>query len=327
MTFLTIASLLCSSVSYGYEAGTESSQDPSSVRTTEITYTDAIILGIVEGLTEYLPVSSTGHLILANSLLGLDSDQPIMEVNTPTGRETKTLRDAANAYTIIIQGGAILAVLIIYWKRIQDIIAGVFGRSRTGILLLRNLLVAFAPAVILGLLLEEWIDEHLFGPLPVVNALVVGAFLMFAVEGWRKRRLAKKHIDTNGPELHELSVSRSLLIGLLQCVAMWPGMSRSMMTIVGGYFAGLSPAKAAEFSFLLGLITLSAASGYKTLKEGSWMIEAMSPGPVLVGIVVATVFAALSVKWLVSYLEKHGLGIFAWYRILLAVAVYTLLIF
>ena len=299
--------------------------EQSTTRPATITYTDAIILGIVEGLTEYLPVSSTGHLILANNLLGLDSDQPVLEAKSDED-DTKTLGDAANAYIIIIQGGAILAVLIIYWRRVADILAGIFGRSTTGLLLFRNLMVAFAPAVVLGLLFEDWIDRHLFGILPVVNALIVGAFLMLAVEHWRRRRLARNEIDEKGPDLHELSVSRSLLIGLLQCVAMWPGMSRSMMTIVGGYFAGLSPAKAAEFSFLLGLITLSAASGYKTLKEGAWMVEAMDPGPVLVGVLVATIFAALSVKWLVSYLEKHGLGIFAWYRIILAIAVYGLLI-
>ena len=292
-------------------------------RPAELTYLDAVVLGVVEGLTEYLPVSSTGHLILANRFLGLDSDRPLGEP-LPGDPEPKTLRDAANAYTIIIQGGAILAVVLIYWRRILDIVAGVFGRSRTGLLLLRNLVVAFLPAAFIGLLLEDWIDRHLFGPLPVINALVLGGILMLAVEHWRRKRKGPE-VFSEGPDLHELSVRGSLLIGLLQCVAMWPGTSRSMMTIVGGYLAGFSPARAAEFSFLLGLITLSAASGYKTVSEGGWMFEALDLGPMIVGIIVATIFAALSVKWLVSYLTRHGLGLFAWYRILLALAVVNLL--
>ncbi|MFP4351642.1 MAG: undecaprenyl-diphosphate phosphatase [Puniceicoccaceae bacterium] len=288
-----------------------------------ITYSDAVILGIVEGLTEYLPVSSTGHLILANRFLGLDSDQPLGE-EPPGETEPKTLRDAANAYTIIIQGGAILAVVLLYWRRILDIAAGVFGRSRTGFLLFRNLVVAFLPAACIGLLLEDWIDRHLFGPLPVINSLVLGGILMLAVEHWRRKRKGPE-VFSEGPDLHELSVRGSLLIGFLQCVAMWPGTSRSMMTIVGGYLAGFSPARAAEFSFLLGLITLSAASGYKAVSEGGWMFGALDMGPVIVGILVATIFAMLSVKWLVSYLTRHGLGLFAWYRILLALAVVNLL--
>jgi undecaprenyl-diphosphatase len=297
--------------------------DISDDRPARLTYGDAIILGIVEGLTEYLPVSSTGHLILANRFLGLDSDRPIENISDATLSETHTLRDAANAYTIIIQGGAILAVLLIYRRRVLDILSGMFGRSRTGLLLFRNLVTAFLPAAVLGLLLEDWIDRHLFGPLPVINALVVGAFLMLAVEKWRSGR--RSETFSEGPDLHELSVSRSLMIGLLQCVAMWPGTSRSMMTIVGGYLAGLSPARAAEFSFLLGLVTLSAASGYKAVSEGKWMLETLDIGPVIVGILVATVFAALSVKWLVSYLSRHGLAVFAWYRIILALVVVNLL--
>lgn len=297
--------------------------EPKEVRPATITYGDAVVLGIVEGLTEYLPVSSTGHLILANRFLGLDSDRPIGPPSALQD-EPRTLRDAANAYTIIIQGGAILAVILLYWRRLLDIVAGVFGKSVSGLRLFRNLIAAFLPAAVLGLLLEDWIDRHLFGPLPVINALVVGAFLMLAVERWR-RRTQGPEVFSEGPDLHELSVSRCLMIGLLQCVAMWPGTSRSMMTIVGGYLAGLSPARAAEFSFLLGLITLSAASGYKTVSDGGWMIQSLDLGPVLLGILVATVFAALSVKWLVSYLSRHGLGVFAWYRILLALVVVNLI--
>ncbi|MGE9290194.1 MAG: undecaprenyl-diphosphate phosphatase [Puniceicoccales bacterium] len=318
---IAIAALLL--LPFASHSASTSTELPAAAdqRPAQLTYTDAVILGIVEGLTEYLPVSSTGHLILANRFLGLDSDRPIDSKSNATPR--RTLREAANAYAIIIQGGAILAVLLIYRRRIFDIIAGIFGRSRTGLLLLRNLIAAFLPAAVLGLLLEDWIDRHLFGPLPVINALILGAFLMLAIEKWRRHRTSETFSE--GPDLHELSISKSLVIGLLQCVAMWPGTSRSMMTIVGGYLAGLSPTRSAEFSFLLGLVTLSAASGYKTVTQGAWMFETLEFGPILVGILVATVFAALSVKWLVNYLARHGLAIFAWYRILLALAVVNLI--
>ncbi len=305
------------------EDGDGVSADSANARPAELTYTDAVVLGVVEGLTEYLPVSSTGHLILANRFLGLDSDRPVGVPGDPA-TQSRTLRDAANAYTIIIQGGAILAVVLLYWRRLLDIAAGVFGRSATGLRLFRNLIAAFLPAAVLGLLLEDWIDRNLFGPLPVINALVLGGFLMLAVERWRRKKKGPE-VFSEGPELHELTVSKSLMIGLLQCVAMWPGTSRSMMTIVGGYLAGLSPARAAEFSFLLGLITLTAASGYKTVSDGGWMMETLDLGPIVVGILVATVFAALSVKWLVSYLSRHGLAVFAWYRIVLALAVVNLI--
>ena len=308
-----------------FSASPETVELPEVVdeRPASLTYTDAIVLGIVEGMTEYLPVSSTGHLILANRFLGLDSDRPIEGSSSSSAAEGRTLRDAANAYAIIIQGGAILAVLLIYRRRVLDIFYGMLGRSRNGLLLLRNLIAAFVPAAVLGLLFEGWIDQHLFGPVPVINALILGALLILIVEKWRDGR----SVDTEdeGPDLHELPVSKAFLIGLLQCVAMWPGTSRSMMTIIGGYLAGFSPKRSAEFSFLLGLITLSAAAGYKAVTQGRWMYETLDIGPVLVGILIAFVFAALSVKWLVSYLTRHGLRIFAWYRILLALAVVNLL--
>jgi undecaprenyl-diphosphatase len=129
----------------------------------------------------------------------------------------------------------------------------------------------------------------------------------------------------DGPGLAQLTVGKSVMIGFFQCFAMWPGTSRSMATIVGGYIAGLSPAHAAEFSFLLGLITLSAASAYKCLTDGSEMLAALNIGPVLVGCIVAFISAALAVKWLVGYLSKHGLALFAWYRIALAIAIFALM--
>lgn len=279
----------------------------------------AVILGLVEGITEYLPISSTGHLLLTNSLLGLDSTAPMLDefgepILTPDG-EPVTLKEASDAYAIVIQAGAILAVLFLYWPRIWQVILGVLGLSPNGRLLARNLIVAFMPAAILGLLLDEWIESMLFAPLPIAIALVAGGFLMLAVESWRKHQLPEQDDIV---DLHTLGIKQSLFIGILQCVAMWPGTSRSMMTIVGGYIAGLKPAKAAEFSFLLGLITLSAAAGYKAFSSGPVLVLAIDMGPMILGIFVAFVSAAIAVKWLVRYLTRHGLALFAWYRFILA---------
>ncbi|HCR37687.1 MAG TPA: undecaprenyl-diphosphate phosphatase, partial [Opitutae bacterium] len=162
-------------------------------------------------------------------------------------------------------------------------------------------------------LLDDIIEEKLFNPTSVCIALVAGGILMLGTEYWKKRS-GKEQSELS---LHELSISKCLMIGFLQCIAMWPGTSRSMMTIVGGYYAGLRPALAAEFSFLLGLITLSAASGYKALTMGKALLI-LNAGPLLFGIIVATISAALAVKFLVHVLTRYGLSAFAYYRIVLA---------
>ncbi len=292
----------------------------------QLGWTDAIILGIVEGITEYLPISSTGHLILTNAALGLDSAEPLLDASgqpilTPAG-EVVTLKSAADAYAIVIQAGAILAVVFLYWSRIWEVLLGILGLSPIGRRLARNLIVAFLPAAVLGLLLDDWIEARLFAPLPIAVALMAGGLLMLGVESWRSRQLP----DDGVADLHTLGIKQCLFIGFLQCVAMWPGTSRSMMTIVGGYLSGLSPAKSAEFSFLLGLITLTAAAGYKAVSSGPELFVAIEMGPLLLGIFVAFVSAALAVKWLVSYLTRHGLALFAWYRFALAALVVFLLV-
>ena len=294
---------------------------------TPVTYTDAIVLGLVEGITEYLPVSSTGHLILTNHILGLDADTPLPDKNgnlvmveSDDGTEVPfTLANAADAYAIIIQFGAILAVVVVYWRRILSIALGMLGKDPNGLMLLRNLIVAFLPAAVLGLLLDDIIESMLFGILPVITALVAGGILMLFVARWHKKKHSSKDVDC--PDLHELTIKQCLTVGFLQCIAMWPGTSRSMMTIVGGYLIGLNPVRVAEFSFLLGLVTLSAASAYKALSVGPLIVQTVPMGPILLGILVATVSAALAVKWLVGFLNKHGLAPFAWYRIALAIVV------
>lgn len=281
---------------------------------------EAAILGLVEGITEYLPVSSTGHLILTAALLGLN--------------ETQDQETAVKAFNIVIQGGAILAVLGLYWPRVVQMLQGLFGRNPVGRRLLINILVAFLPAAVLGLLLGDWIEQRLFHPGPVIGALAVGGVLMIFIGRWQRTFFH----DTTGdiaPDAHgfvdidHLTWRRALIIGLLQCIAMWPGTSRSMMTIVGGMLVGLRPRHAAEFSFLLALPTLGGActySAYKSFKgDGPNMLEVLGPAPIVVGLIVATISAAIAVKFLVGFLNRHGLAIFGWYRLILS-AVLALLI-
>lgn len=311
---------------------TDSSENKSP-NISSLNYFDAIILGLVEGITEYLPVSSTGHLIISNALLGLDSDTPIKDKNgqfifveKDGVKRPYTIGDAAYAYVIVIQAGAIAAVVFLYWRTIFTIFLGFIGKNNEGRKLAINLVAAFIPAAILGLLLDDIIESALGDNIfAVAGALIVGAVVMLVVERWRHHGKKGAVPPEDGPGLTELTLGKSMMIGFFQCFAMWPGTSRSMATIVGGYIAGLSPAHAAEFSFLLGLITLSAASGYKFVSDGSEMLTALSLGPVLVGCIVAFISAALAVKWLVGYLSKHGLGIFAWYRIVLAIAIFALM--
>ena len=332
-TLILVLYLLIGSLTHGAEPSIATPQQaPSSSE--GLSYSDAVILGLVEGLTEYLPVSSTGHLIIANALLDLDGDTPMTDENglpifvenDDGTQRAYTIGDAAYAYVIVIQAGAIVAVVLLYWRTILTLILGCLGKDPKGLKLAINLIAAFIPAAVLGLLLNDLIESALGNnTFAVAGALIVGAFVMLIVERWRHHGKKGAVPPEDGPGLEQLTVGKSVMIGFFQCFAMWPGTSRSMATIVGGYLAGLSPAHAAEFSFLLGLITLSAASAYKFLTDGSEMLAALNIGPVLVGCIVAFISAALAVKWLVGYLSKHGLALFAWYRIALAIAIFALM--
>ena len=271
----------------------------------------AVILGVVEGITEFLPVSSTGHLILAGQLLGLRDP----------GHFTASQMDALQAYEIVIQAGAILAVAIIYRERVVRMLMGLVGRSTAGFRLARNIVIAFIPAAAMGLTIKGLVREYLQFTGPVIAALASGGVFMI----WfaRSRRARKSAVDGLGIE--DLSPRQALLIGFSQCFALWPGMSRSMVTIVGGIGAGLSPFAATEFSFLLGLPTLLAATAYKGLKEGHSLMEHIGAVPIAIGLGVSAVCAAVTVKWMIAYLGRMGLVWFGWYRIAVAVAMLSYL--
>lgn len=272
----------------------------------------AVILGLVEGLTEYLPVSSTGHLILAQHLVGLSDP---------------SVKSSVDAFIIVVQAGAILAVLGLYWPRVVQMLRGLIGRDPAGRRLLINLFIAFLPAAVLGVRLDDWIEATLFYPAPVLAALALGGVLMLVVDAWHARHAAEEF------DLDQLTPRQALAIGLLQCVAMWPGTSRSMMTIAGGMLVGLRPRQAAEFSFLLGLPTLGGATAYKLAKNLKHaadtgtpnMFEQLGMSVTLLGIAVAAISAAAAVRWLVAFLGRHGLKVFGFYRLVLCIVLGTMI--
>lgn len=280
----------------------------------------AVVLGLVEGITEYLPVSSTGHLIVAASAMGLHDDaQKAAAVKT---------------FEIAIQGGAIVAVLGLYFPKFVRMLKGLLGQDPEGFALLVNITIAFMPAAVVGLLIHDYIDKYLMNiPAVIIAFLLGGLFMIFIDRVYvTPRRFAGP--SGGGKEITELTPGEALKIGLLQCVAMWPGTSRSMMTISGGAMSGLRPAAAAEFSFLLGMPTLLAATGYalyKNLKHAKAtgepdMFHMLGYTPVLLGALVAAVSAAAAVYWLVGFLNKHGLTPFGYYRLVAGVVLFVLML-
>ncbi len=287
---------------------------------------DALILGVVEGITEFLPISSTGHLIITNRALGLDSEEPMRDAEgnlrwiTPPSEENPageplTLKVAADTYIVVIQVGAIVAVVLVFWAPLLSILRGLAGRDEVGLRLLRNIAYAFFPVVFVGLALDDWIEANLFSVNTVISALVFGAILMLGAERWRKSHGVALD-DPKTPA--DLTPREALQVGAMQCLALWPGMSRSMVTMVGGYFGGLAPAKAAEFAFLVGLPVLGGAAVYKGAQSGPAMLALFGWTEMIIGGIAAAISAAMAVRFLVAWLQKFGLGAFAIYRLLLA---------
>jgi undecaprenyl-diphosphatase len=256
----------------------------------------AAIMGIVEGLTEFLPISSTGHLILAGALLGFDDDK-------------------AKVFDIAIQTGAIFAVILVYWQKIRDTMAALPSSKEARSFAL-NVLIAFVPAVILGLLFGKAIKAHLFTPVVVASTFIIGGFIIL----WAERRQANNPSVARIQEVESMTPMDALKVGLAQCLAMIPGTSRSGATIIGGMLLGLSRKAATDFSFYLAIPTLIGAGAYSLYKERALLSLADLPlfG---VGLVLSFISALLCIRWLLRYIATHSFVGFAYYRIVFGVVV------
>ncbi len=256
---------------------------------------NALLLGVVEGLTEFLPISSTGHLILVSDLMGLNDEK-------------------GKVFDIVIQLGAILAICWEYRARFIKAFAGLSSdpvQQRFAL----NLFVAFLPAAIVGLLFQSQIKKFLFNPVSVAIALIVGALVIFAVERWYARHGAPRVV-----EVDDMTWRDALRVGLAQCFSLIPGTSRSGATIMGGMLFGLSRQVATEFSFFLAVPIMFAASGYQMVKYRD-LFTASDLAPFAVGFIVSFVAALIAVRALIRYVARHDFNAFAWYRIVLGVVV------
>ncbi|HWB14853.1 MAG TPA: undecaprenyl-diphosphate phosphatase [Vicinamibacterales bacterium] len=252
----------------------------------------AAIMGLVEGLTEFIPVSSTGHLIVAGALLDFNSD-------------------AGKVFEIVIQTGAILAVIWEYRAKLWSVTAGLAGNARAWRFVV-NLVVAFLPAAVLGLLFASRIKAYLFAPVPVALAFIIGGFVIL----WAERR---QHV-VRVTSVDDMTPIDALKVGCAQCLALVPGASRSGATIVGGLLFGLSREAATEFSFFLAIPTLLAAGAYELFRERA-LLSAADAGWFGVGLITAFIAAWLCVRWLLRYISRHDFSAFAWYRIVVGIVV------
>lgn len=251
-----------------------------------------IILGIVEGVTEYLPVSSTGHLILATELLGFKASE-------------------WEAFNVAIQPGAILAIVVLYWRTFWAVFLGLFRREAQAFAFVRNIVVACLPAIVLALLFGDAIEALLGNAVVVAWALIIGGVAILIVERFVR--------PTESGGVSSLTLKQSLMVGLVQCLAMIPGVSRSGATILGAMTLGIDRRTAAEFSFFLAMPTLSGATAYFLVKHHD-RIDPSMYGNILIGGAVSFVVALVVVKLFIGYVSRHGFGPFAWYRIVAGAA-------
>lgn len=256
----------------------------------------AVIMGIVEGLTEFLPISSTGHLILAGALLGFDDDK-------------------AKVFDIAIQTGAIFAVVLVYWQKIRSTLVDLPTKPPAQKFAL-NVLIGFLPAVVLGLLFGKAIKAHLFTPVVVASTFILGGFIIL----WAEKRQAAGGNAVRVLDADDMTWKDALKVGLVQCLAMIPGTSRSGATIIGGMLLGLSRKAATDFSFYLAIPTLIGAGVYSLYKERALLSLADVP-LFAVGLVVSFLAAWLCVRWLLRFIATHSFTGFAWYRIAFGIVV------
>ena len=255
-------------------------------------YLSAVFLGIVEGVTEFLPISSTGHLILAGAVMGEAS-------------ETSKLFD------VVIQLGAILAIVVLYWRKFLGVLCGL-PREKSAQTFTRNIIIAFLPAMVIGALVHDKIKELLFTPTVVALAMIVGGIAILLIEKFKP-----------APRIHtteEMPWRTALNIGFAQCLAMIPGTSRSGATIMGALVFGVDRKAAAEFSFFLAVPTMLAATVYD-LYKARHDLTTDGMAMIAVGFVVSFIVALAVVRWLVSFISRHGFGVFAWYRIAVGAAI------
>ena len=252
----------------------------------------AALMGVVEGLTEFLPVSSTGHLILAGSLINFHGQGLTPEID--------------KAFKISIQSGAILAVVLVYWQRLSHVVKGL-GADRDAQRFAMNVLVGFLPAVVIGLAFGQKVQNALFTPLVVASTFILGGFIIL----WAERR---KGVVVRVAEVEDMSVMDALKIGLVQCLAFVPGTSRSGSTIIGGMLFGLSRKAATEYTFFLAIPTLFGAGAYSLLKVRHSLTVADAP-LFAVGFLFSFLAAWVCVRWLLRYVSTHSFVAFAWYRI------------
>jgi undecaprenyl-diphosphatase len=256
----------------------------------------AAVMGIVEGLTEFLPISSTGHLILAGALLGFDDEK-------------------AKVFDIAIQTGAIFAVILVYWQKLRDTLVALPTEKQAQQFAL-NVLIAFVPAVLLGLLFGKAIKAHLFTPVVVASTFIIGGFVIL----WAERRQKTSPATARIHAVEAMTMRDALKVGLVQCLAMVPGTSRSGATIIGGMLLGLSRKAATDFSFYLAIPTLIGAGAYSLYKDRALLSLADLP-MFGVGLLFAFVSAWLCIRWLLVYIATHSFVPFAWYRIVFGVVV------
>ncbi len=285
----------------------------SAAKPERISAIEAVILGAVEGITEFLPISSTGHLIIVNKLLS--------KKRHATGGNRSVKREdlvaGISTFEIVIQFGAILAVFGLYRVKFKRMVRGIAGRDPAGLRLLGLLLLATAPAALAGLVFHSQIKDYLFTPAAVAVALAVGGIIMIVAQLYYPRR------KNRGRTLNIEAITwrQGLVIGIAQIAAMWPGTSRSMITIVAGLLVGLNLVASAEFSFLLAIPTLGAATVFEMVSNMPALLISADISSLLIGIAISGIIAAIAIKWFVNWLTRHGLVPFGIYRILLAAAV------
>ena len=254
----------------------------------------AVIFGFVEGLTEFLPISSTGHLLATKEILNVG--------------ETELSEEAIDSYIISIQIGAIFAVAVLYRQRLLQMLQGLFGRSSEGKKMAGSLIAAVIPTAVIGLVAADFVKDNLYSLWPVAAAWIAGGVSILAID-------RQNIFNRPGKRLEELTAQEAFLIGLIQALALWPGVSRSLVTIIAAVLVGLSLKAAVEFSFILGLVTLTAATVFELGTDGQQVIDSFGYTTPIIGLCVAFVAAVISIRFMVEWLEQRSFAIFGFYRL------------